>query len=108
MFARQFIKNFYEDDKLTKRVNLRKCNFKSMPSFSDLRLIDMYEVAANRHDEDGRPCVDWVQPFSQDDAAILFAMSQFSRYKDIESLLIKRLGDVEYVEAHLPEYTRGG
>ena len=102
MFARQFIKNFYEDDKLTKRVNLRKCNFKSMPSFSDLRLIDMYEVAANRHDEDGRPCVDWVQPFSQDDAAILFAMSQFSRYKDIESLLIKRLGDLEYVKTHLP------
>lgn len=62
----------------------------------------MYEVAANRHDEDGRPCVDWVQPFSQDDAAILFAMSQFSRYKDIESLLIKRLGDLKYVKTHLP------
>lgn len=79
MFARQFIKNFYEDDALKRRLNLREYKFRPMPSFSDLRLIDLYEVAANRHDDDGRPSVDWVQPYSQDAAAILFAMSQFSR-----------------------------
>lgn len=102
IFARQFIKNFYEDEEFKCRVDLRRFEFKSMPSFSDMRLIEMYSVAANRHDEDGRPTVDWVQPYAQDDAAILFAMSQFSRYQDIESLLKKRLGDLEYVKTHLP------
>lgn len=101
MFARQFVKNFYEDNDYTKPVELRKYYFRDMPSFSDMRLLDMYAVAANRHDDDGKPIVNWVQQYSNDDAAILFALSQFSRYQDIESLILKRLGDLDYVKSRL-------
>ena len=61
-------------------------------SFSDLRLIDMYELARERKPESDD--VKWVQEYRDDNSALLFTMAQFGRYLEIEELLKKRLANV--------------
>lgn len=103
VFARLLLSRFYQDIKSNARINSRKFQFKSMPSFSDLRLLDMYEVATNKRcgpAGDVR-AVDWVQEYGEADAALLFAMAQFSRCQDLEHLLVTRLGDKKYVNGRL-------
>lgn len=103
VFARRLLGHFYSDAGLKKKVNFRNFHFKPHTSFSDLRLLDMYDVAANqqRNSAGEVNAVDWVQEYSEADAALLFTMSQFSRYHDLEHLLITRLGDKNYVSNRL-------
>ena len=54
------------------------------PYISDLRVFDMYEDALDKHEEEGRITVRWVQEYDRDSDALLFAASQFSRYQDAE------------------------
>jgi len=103
VFARRLLGRFYEDATFKKKTDFRKLHFKPMPSLSDIRLFDMYAVAVNGQKgvEGAVTSVDWVQEYGEADAALLFAMSQFSRYQDLEQLLITRLGDQSYVRDHL-------
>lgn len=57
----------------------------------DLRVINMYEEAilSQKPSEDRQG--DWVQKFSSDDDASLFAMAQFSRYQEVESFVKENL-----------------
>lgn len=54
------------------------------PYISDLCIFDMYEDALDKHEEEGRITVRWVQEYDRDSDALLFAASQFSRYQDAE------------------------
>lgn len=103
VFARRLLNRFFRDEKQEEQVDFRKLHFKAMPSLSDLRLFDMYEIAANglKDAEGNVRAVDWVQEYGEADAALLFAMAQFSRYQDLEQLLTVRLGNRNYVKDHL-------
>lgn len=103
VFARRLLGRFFRDEKHEKQVDFRKLHFKSMPSLSDLRLFDMYEIAANGQEDAGGSVksVDWVQEYGEANAALLFAMAQFSRYQDLEQLLTVRLENRNYVKGRL-------
>lgn len=95
IFARRLLNSLYSDAALRTRISRDSLFFKGEASFSDLRLIDMYELARERK-PDGDD-VRWVQEFMDDNSALLFAMAQFSRYMEIEELLKKRFSDVKSI-----------
>ena len=95
IFARRLLNSLYSDAALRTRISRDSLFFKGDASFSDLRLIDMYELARERK-PDGDD-VRWVQEFMDDNSALLFAMAQFSRYLEIEELLKKRFSDVKSI-----------
>lgn len=66
---------------------------KKSPILEDLRVIDMYELATRRdvellRDRKGN----WVQTFSSDEDALLFATSQFRRFQEAEAFAQEALG----------------
>ena len=95
IFARRFLNGLYKDKGLKEKIRRGEVYFKGDASFSDLRLIDMYELARERK-PDGDD-VKWVQEYRDDKSALLFTMAQFGRYLEIEELLKKRLSDVAEV-----------
>ena len=95
IFARRFLNGLYKDKGLNEKIRRGEVYFKGDASFSDLRLIDMYELARERK-PDGDD-VKWVQEYRDDKSALLFTMAQFGRYLEIEELLKKRLSDVAEV-----------
>lgn len=65
----------------------------------DLRVIDMYE-AAIRHDtvayQDRKG--NWVQKFTSEEEALLFATAQFHRYHEVEAFVKEQFQNVEKVK----------
>jgi hypothetical protein len=63
----------------------------------NLRVIDMYEDAIREKiiykDRKGN----WVQKYQSDDDALLFAVSQFSRYHEVEEFILNNITDVSAV-----------
>ena len=92
IFARRFLNEMYKDEGFTTKIRRDEVHFKGDASFSDLRLIDMYELARERKPESDD--VKWVQEYRDDNSALLFTMAQFGRYLEIEELLKKRLANV--------------
>ena len=97
IFARRFLNGLYQDSTCNVKLDRNNLYFKGDPTFSDLRLIDMYELARERKSE--RDDVKWVQEYRDDNSALLFAMAQFGRYLEIEDLLKKRLVDVDGIRS---------
>lgn len=75
----------------------KRLSLEANPIIDDLFVIDMYEEAIlsqkPTHDRQG----DWVQTFSTDDDAALFATAQFSRYQDVEAFLKDNLSDKDHI-----------
>ena len=92
IFARRFLNEMYSDEDFKTKIRRDEVHFKGDASFSDLRLIDMYELARERKPESDD--VKWVQEYRDDNSALLFTMAQFGRYLEIEELLKKRLANV--------------
>jgi len=71
-----------------------KIDFKPTPILSDLRVLDLYDLAM-RHDvpkvKDRKG--NWVQPYGTDEDARLFATAQFRRYKEVEKSYLLRIKD---------------
>ena len=67
---------------------------KLKPLLSDLRILDMYEDAAERRITDGQSKVKWVQQFIDTDDAALFAQAQFSRFLDAEMRIREQYPDL--------------
>jgi hypothetical protein len=71
------------------------------PSLSDLRVIDMYEEAILSQkplrDRQGN----WVQPFTSDEEALLFATAQFSRYQEVEAFIRENFEDTASITARI-------
>ena len=81
VFARQILRKLGHNNQTTRH----KLDLKILaPYISDLRVFDMYEDALDKHEEEGRITVRWVQEYDRDSDALLFAASQFSRYQDAE------------------------
>lgn len=81
VFARQILRKLGHNNQATRH----KLDLKILaPYISDLRVFDMYEDALDKHEEEGRITVRWVQEYDRDSDALLFATSQFSRYQDTE------------------------
>ena len=93
IFARRLLNSLYKDKDCKTRFRREEFYLKKGdPSFSDLRLIDMYELA--REYKSSGDDVKWVQEYRDDNSALLFAMAQFGRYLEIEELLKKRLSNL--------------
>ena len=102
MFARRFLNSLYKDEDCKTKFRREEVYFKKGdPTFSDLRLIDMYELARERK-PDGDD-VKWVQEYHDDNSALLFALAQFGRYLEIEELLKKRLSNLDDIRARIAE-----
>ena len=99
IFARRFLNGLYRNEDFKTRIRRDEVYFKGDASFSDLRLIDMYELARERKPESDD--VKWVQEYRDDNSALLFTMAQFGRYLEIEELLKKRLSDVAGVRRRI-------
>lgn len=59
----------------------------------DLRVIDMYEDAIRSQKPLRARQGNWVQKFGADDEAALFAMTQFSRYQEVEAFVRENFRD---------------
>ena len=99
IFARRFLNGVYRDKDFSNKLRREEIYFKGDAAFSDLRLIDMYELARERS-PDGDD-VKWVQEYRDDNSALLFTMAQFGRYLEIEELLKKRLSNVEVIRSRV-------
>lgn len=64
-------------------------------SISDLRVIDMYEDAILHIEPIDKRVGNWVQEFSNDEDAFLFAMAQFSRFQEVEKFLEENFKDTD-------------
>jgi len=90
VFAKSFLDNMkYERTKIDRKA----LSLKKNQIMDDLRVIDMYEEAILSQ----RPLRDrqgnWVQKFSTDDDAALFATAQFSRYQEVEAFVKENFRD---------------
>ncbi|ABQ27093.1 DUF4062 domain-containing protein [Geotalea uraniireducens] len=102
VFARTLLNNLGHEGKEKRgRLKLKKNNV-----IDNLRVIDMYEEAIlsekllrDRHGN-------WVQKFSTDDDAALFATAQFSRYQEVEAFVQENFNDKDHISLSLKE--RGG
>jgi len=91
VFARSLLNNLgYTANSERNTLTLRKNQI-----MDDLRVIDMYEEAIL--EGTGIPVQarggNWVQKFSSNDDAALFATAQFSRYQEVEAFVRENLGD---------------
>lgn len=88
-----------------------KTGRKKLPSLKkpilDLRTIDMFEDATisklSLEDRQGN----WVQKFTSDPDAMLFATAQFSRYQEVEAFIQENFRDLTHV-SHVIQEGRGG
>lgn len=70
-----------------------KLSLKMNPIMDDLRVIDMYEDAILSKIPLGEREGNWVQKFSSNDDAALFATAQFSRYQEVEAFVQENFRD---------------
>lgn len=99
IFARRFLNGLHKDVDCKTKIRRDEVYLKGDASFSDLRLIDMYELARERKPESDD--VKWVQEYRDDNSALLFTMAQFGRYLEIDELLKKRLSAVAEVRSRI-------
>ena len=67
------------------------------PVFDDLRVIDMYEEAILSDTTLEERQGNWVQKFTNDEEAALFAAAQFFRYQEVEQFLRENFADAASV-----------
>jgi hypothetical protein len=95
VFARTLLFNLgYEKKEGRENLSLQKNKV-----LDDLRVIDMYEYAIRDIEE--IPLIEkkgnWVQKYQSDDDALLFAISQFSRFQEVEEFIKINCSDTEKV-----------
>lgn len=99
IFARRFLNGIYTDKEYKSRLDRNEVFFKGDASFSDLHLIDMYELA--REYKSPGDDVKWVQEYRDSNSAMLFTMAQFGRYLEIEELLKNRLANLDEIRGRI-------
>jgi len=97
VFARSFLRHLgYAETKDRQSLRLEK-----NPILDDLRVIDMYEEAILSDISMRERQGNWVQKFTNDEEAALFAAAQFFRYQEVEQFLRENLADVTSVGRHV-------
>lgn len=102
-FARTLLNNLgYGTSKKRAELTLKKNQV-----VDDLRVIDIYE-AAIRHDlsvyQDRKG--NWVQKFSTQEDALLFAAAQFHRYHEVEAFIEEHFKNIKTVQAAIEKEER--
>ena len=93
VFARSFLCHLgYAETKDRQSLRLEK-----NPILDDLRVIDMYEDAILSDTSMQERQGNWVQKFTNNEEAALFAAAQFFRYQEVEQFLRENLADVTSV-----------
>ncbi|MDL2275360.1 DUF4062 domain-containing protein [Desulfosarcina sp. OttesenSCG-928-A07] len=74
------------------KAGRKKLKLKKNPTFTDLRIIDLYEEATLDHEPPNAvPLAErrgnWVQKFRSDSDASIFVSAQFFRYQEVESFI---------------------
>ena len=98
IFARSLLHNLgYKGKTGRKKLSLEKNQI-----MDDLRVIDMYEeaIVSERPLEDRQG--NWVQKFTSNADAMLFATAQFSRYQEVEAFIGENFRD----SAHISDIIR--
>jgi hypothetical protein len=91
----------YRDESQTHKFALKPgMEFKPTAILSDLRILELYELAM-RHD---LPAVrdrkgNWVQTYGTEADARLFATAQFRRYRELEQKYLVRIADPAAIHA---------
>lgn len=84
VFSRRLLRDLgYSTKVKRKKLKLKK----GASSISDLRVIDMYEDAILDIEPLDKRVGNWVQEFSSDEDAFLFASAQFGRFQEVERFL---------------------
>jgi nucleoside-diphosphate-sugar epimerase len=84
VFSRRLLRDLgYGSKEERKKLELKK----GASSISDLRVIDMYEDAILDIEPLDKRVGNWVQEFSSDEDAFLFASAQFGRFQEVERFL---------------------
>jgi hypothetical protein len=95
VFARSLLKYLNYEKKEDRRI----LSLKQNKVLDDLRVIDMYEYAIRDIDE--IPLMEkkgnWVQKYQSDDDALLFAISQFSRFQEVKEFVEKNCNNVDAI-----------
>ena len=93
VFARSLLANLgYADTESRATLQLKK-----NPVLDDLRVIDMYEEAIRSDVSLKERQGNWVQKFTNDEEAALFASAQFFRYQEVEQFLHENFADAQSV-----------
>jgi len=93
VFARSFLRHLGFDG-TEGRQSLR---LEKNPILDDLRVIDMYEEAIRSNIALEERQGNWVQKFTNDEEAALFAAAQFLRYQEVEQFLRENFADAASV-----------
>ena len=94
VFARSLLHNLgFSDAKERKKLQLKK-----NPILDDLCVIDMYEEAIRSDIALQERQGNWVQKFTNNEEAALFASAQFFRYQEVEQFLHENLADTAGIE----------
>ncbi len=98
VFARIFLEKLGHENQAKRAV----LELRSSPVFEDLRVIDMYDLAA-RHDVTvyQNRTGNWVQKFSSPEEAQLFAVSQFRRFQEAEEFARDNFSSPRAIEKRL-------
>lgn len=90
--ARQLLSPYRDESKKPQFVLKAGMEFRSTPILADLRVLELYELAM-RHDipEVKNRKGNWVQTYSRDEDARLFATAQFRRYRELEQKYLSRI-----------------
>lgn len=92
--ARQLLKPYRSSPEGEKWELQPGIDFQKTPILSDLRILDLYDLAMrhdipNVRDRSGN----WVQIYGPEEDARLFATAQFRRYKEVEKKYLPRIAD---------------
>lgn len=99
VFARRFLLDLGHDTSAERGKLKLKPGAKSI---TDLRVIDMYEEATRHLTEPmSERNGNWVQKFSTDEDALLFASAQFSRFQEVERFIQENLAHPEQTGLHV-------
>lgn len=103
VFARKLLEDLgYKGQEGREKLSLKN----GASSIADMRVLQMYEDAALKHKDANLAKGNWVQKFTSDEDALLFASSQFSRYQEIEIFLKENFADQDIVRQKIN--TSGG
>jgi hypothetical protein len=98
VFARRLLRDLgYDSPEKRSQLSLKD----DASSLTDLRVVELYEEALRNREPLSARDGNWVQKFSEDEDALLFAAAQFSRFQEVERFIHENLIDPERVRERL-------
>jgi len=104
VFARRLLSDLgWTTSEKRRRLSLNK----RAKSITDLRVIDMYEEAIRNEEPLTERYGNWVQAFNSDEDALLFAVSQFSRFQEVEEFITENFRSLDRVRQTIADRRKG-